>query len=211
MRQLSLAMLAALAATGPASARAQDEGGGGGSDARVSAALGQMDAEPTIIEVHRAALRYFRVTPDVVERLREASVRRAGAPTLTVSGRYERITSARDVTDPNLAINTDDSFGSDLFGGTLELRWDLPGAVFNPAQLQTYALVGIQMNLLKEVTRLYFVRRQLLLSLLTEPPADPRARAALEMRVEEFTSLIDSFTGGWFSESIEESAPRSRR
>lgn len=174
----------------------------GGRAARVREALDRMEAEPSIQDVHRAALRYFRVNPSAVESLRRASVRRAAAPTITLSGRYERVESDRDVRDQMAAIETDDRFGSNVFGGSVELRWDLPGTVFSPAQLQTYALVGIQMNLLKEVTRLFYVRRQLMLSLLTEPPEDPRARVAMEMRVEEFTSLIDSFTGGWYSERL---------
>lgn len=210
MRGLIIGLLAAATAAAPALARAEEAAGAEspGREARVRRAVETMEAEPSIIEVHRAALRYFRVNPEAIERLRSASVARAGAPTLTLSGRYERVTSARDVVDPIAAIQTDDTFGSDVFGGTVQLSWDFPGTIFNASQLQTYALVGIQMNLLKEVTRLYYVRRQLMLSLLTEPPADPRAQVAMEMRVEEFTSLIDSFTGGWFSRQLDRRGER---
>lgn len=173
-----------------------------GQAARVRAAMERMQAEPGIIEVHRAALRYFRVNPEQVERIREKSVRRAAAPRLTLSGRYEWTNSARDLVFSQTGARTDDDYGSNLAGGVVSLEWDLPGAVFNPAQLQTYALIGIQMNILKEVTRLFYVRRQLLLSLLADPPADPQNRLAMQFRVDEFTSLIDSFTGGWFSRNL---------
>jgi hypothetical protein len=188
-------------------ARAEDAG----SAARVRAALEQMEAEPSIIDVHRAALRYFRVHPEAVERIRRVAVRRAAAPVMSVTGRYEYVTSDRavlqyagDFHDPTIPPNAsaNDGFGSNIAGGSLTLTWDFPGLVFNAAELQTYALIGIQMNVLKEVTRLFYVRRQLLLSLLADPPDDPRTRVAMRMRVEEFTSLIDSFTGGWFSRNL---------
>lgn len=181
------------------SARAQT----GSREARVRSALQQMESEPSVIEVHRAALRYFRVHPEAVERIRRVAVRRAGAPVMTITGRYEYVNSNRDVAVTPDYQFTDDSFGSNVAGGSLSLTWNFPGLVFNPAELQTYALVGIQMNVLKEVTRLYYVRRQLLLSLLADPPDDPRTRVAMRMRVEEFTSLIDSFTGGWFSQNLD--------
>ena len=202
MRHLKpLAFVAAILAisTIAGSARAQT----GGREARVRAALERMESEPTIIEVHRAALRYFRVHPEAVERIRRAAVRRAGAPVMTLTGRYEYVNSTRDVAVTPDYQFTDDQFGSNVAGGSLSLSWNFPGLVFNPAELQTYALIGIQMNVLKEVTRLYYVRRQLLLSLLADPPDDPRTRVAMRMRVEEFTSLIDSFTGGWFSRNID--------
>lgn len=201
MRRISVLVLAAAALAAPIRAAAQSEGGGSQSS-RVAAALARMEAEPGILDVHRAALRYFRVDPEAVERIREKSVRRAGAPRLTVSGRYEWVDAERNLLFSQTAATTDDRYGSNLAGGSLSLEWDLAGAVFNPAQLQTYALIGIQMNVLKEVTRLYYVRRQLLLSLLADPPDDPQTRLAMQMRVEEFTSLIDSFTGGWFSRNL---------
>jgi hypothetical protein len=170
--------------------------------ARVRQAQQIMDAEPNVIQVHRAALEFFRIHPAEIERIRRMAKRRAGAPTVTVGGRYEYVDSARLVEDPIVPIQTDDDFDANVFGGSLRLEWNLPTAVFNPAELQSYALIGIQVNILKEVTRLYFVRRQLLLSLLADPPDDPRARLAMRLRVEEFTSLIDSFTGGWFSENL---------
>jgi len=192
-------LAAAVIAHSPWTARAEDAA----REARVRQALERMQGEPTIIEVHRAALRYFRVHPEEVERIRRAAVRRSAAPIMTITGRYEYVQSERDVAQTPTMTYTDDSFGSNVAGGTLSLNWNFPGLVFNPAELQTYALIGIQMNVLKEVTRLYYVRRQLMLSLLADPPDDPRTLVAMQMRVEEFTSLIDSFTGGWFSRALE--------
>lgn len=204
LKKAIMASVAALIVLGPALAAAEQSDSGRA--ARVRQALERMEAEPTVLEVHRAALRYFRVNPQAIEDIRRRAVSRAGAPRLTIGGRYERIDSQRFVDDVQVPLDTTDDFSSNVYGGTLELSWDLPGAVFNPAQLQAYALIGIQMNVLKEVTRLYYVRRQLLLSLLSDPPSDPRSRVAMRMRVEEFTSLIDSFTGGWFSRNLPENS-----
>jgi hypothetical protein len=200
MSKSTTALFVAAAVALPLSASAQS--GDPGQSARVRAAMERMQAEPGIIDVHRAALRYFRVNPEEVERIREKSVRRAAAPRLTISGRYEWTDSSRDILPQQINLYTYDNYTSNLAGGVVSLEWDLSGAVFNPAQLQTYALIGIQMNILKEVTRLYFVRRQLQLSLLTSPPADPQDRLAMQFRVDEFTSLLDSFTGGWFSRNL---------
>jgi len=199
-RLTATTLLAAVASLAPIASWA--ENADPARDARVRQALERMEAEPSVLDVHRAALQYFRVNPQAVDRLRSASVRRAAAPTLRITGRAERLDANRDVVDPLVIVQTNDQFVTTLYGGEASLEWNLPGAVFNPAQLQAYALVGIQMNVLKEVTRLYYVRRQLLLSLLADPPDDARARIAMEMRVEEFTSLIDSFTGGWFSRHL---------
>jgi hypothetical protein len=54
-----------------------------------------------------------------------------------------------------------------------------------------------------EVTRTYYLRRQLLLRLLLRPPEDPLAYAALEMRVDEFTAILDVLTDGWYSSETE--------
>jgi hypothetical protein len=50
-----------------------------------------------------------------------------------------------------------------------------------------------------EVTRTYYLRRQLQLRMRLRPPEDPLAASALALRIEEFTAILDSMSGGWFS------------
>ena len=84
---------------------------------------------------------------------------------------------------------------------TLGAVWDLRQLIFNPAEIQVYGLIGVQRDLMLEVTRVYFLRRQLYLRMLLRPPEDPIAKEALQLRIDEFTSLLDVLTGGWFSEA----------
>jgi hypothetical protein len=50
-----------------------------------------------------------------------------------------------------------------------------------------------------EVTRTYYLRKQLILRRVYEAPTDEMALAALDMRIDEFTAILDMLTGGWFT------------
>ena len=165
-------------------------------NARIRAAMAPLADEPAIAVVQDAALRHFRLESGTIDSLRSRATGRAFLPSVTVSGNLTRLERDRSVNDPLVVLQTTDLSNDRALGANAALEWDLPETVFNPAELQTYALVGYQVEVLKEVTRLYFIRQQILLSLLVDPPDDPRARVALELRVAEFTGLIDSYTGG---------------
>lgn len=165
-------------------------------DARIRAAMARLQAEPAIEDVQEAAMRHFRLESSTIDGLRSRATSRALLPSVTVSGNLSQLARDRSVRDPLAVLQTTDLTDDQVLGGSASLEWELSETIFNPAELQTYALVGYQVEVLKEVTRLYFIRQQVLLSLLVDPPADTRSRAALELRVAEFTSLIDSYTGG---------------
>jgi hypothetical protein len=177
-------------------------------DAAVSAAREQMRHEPSVAETVRTCLEYFRVDPANFDGLRTAAKTRALLPTLAGGYAYDDDTFARvedtlpgggpavnprNVEDTNLVRNT----------FTVGAIWDLRELVFNASEVQVYGLIGVQRDLMLEVTRTYYLRRQLLLRLLLRPPEDPLAYAALEMRVDEFTAILDVLTDGWFSSETE--------
>lgn len=166
--------------------------------ARIRAAMARLAAEPAIELVQDAAMRHFRLESSTIDGLRSRATSRAFLPTVTVGGDLSRFERNRSVDDPLAVLQTTDLSDDNVLSGSASLEWELSETIFNPAELQTYALVGYQVEVLKEVTRLYFIRQQVMLSLFVDPPADPRARAALELRVAEFTSLIDSYTGGQY-------------
>ena len=172
--------------------------------ARLKKAMQRLDREPTVQEVMRKAVSYYKVQPEILKRLRRASNLRAVLPTLSTRYGYGMDRRERSLRDPLVPLQSDEQWNTGAHGASATLTWDLPTLVFNPAELQTYALTGIRINVLKEVSRIYFIRRQVLLQLLVKPPADPLARVALEQRVLEFTALIDSFTGSYFSREIEQ-------
>lgn len=209
------ALLSALALwLSPLTARAQDEPPEVRADdparaRRLRSARERLRSEPTVQDVQREAVRYFRLEPDTIDSLRSRATSRALLPTISVGANLTRLDGNRHVDDPLAVLRTTDQFDNGSVGGSVTLAWDLAGTVFDPSQLQTYALVGYQVTILKEVTRLYFIRQQLLLSMLVDPPDDIQARVALELRIQEFTSLVDSYTGGYLSRRIERR--RSRR
>ena len=73
--------------------------------------------------------------------------------------------------------------------------WDLRELVFNPAEVQVFGLIGVQRDIMIEATRTYYLRKQLILRKLYKPPQDPMAAQALDMRIDEFTALLDVLTG----------------
>jgi len=171
-------------------------------EAEIKRARAKLDAEPKVDAVVRKALAYFRVEPEVMDSLRTKARVRGLLPNLAAGYRFDDDrylgSSAQDPTPLNLTENRNTTITAVTVGAV----WDLRQLVFNPAEIQVYGLIGVQRDLMLEVTRVYFLRRQLYLRQLLRPPEDPIAREALQLRIDEFTSLLDVLTGGWFSKAI---------
>ena len=166
---------------------------------RVRSAEEQLDAEPTLNEVRRAALHHFAVSPRALDRVRELTRSKASVPYLIMGTEYDGVRAHRTLRGvPRASFDADDHFGSNVSTSLLTIAWDFPSTVFSPAELQTYHLGTMQQEILRAINRIYFYRRQLLLVLLVDPPTDSRARDALRMRVEAYTALLNAYTGGWF-------------
>lgn len=161
--------------------------------------------EPKVSETMKAALRYFRVDPANFDRLRRTASTRAWLPTFAAGYRMDDTTTAQE--DIGLAGGSVQGLNTDSLSRTNTVSigavWDLRELVFNPAEVQVYGLIGVQRDLMLETTRIYYLRRQLFVRFLNNPPRDPLASEALTLRVEEFTALLDVLTGGWFSEQTD--------
>lgn len=160
----------------------------------------RFEKEPKVAEVVDVALRYFRVHPEVMDELRSKSHTRAFLPLLATGFRFDDDRYARVETqrpDPNL--NIDESTNTRQNAISVGAVWDLRELVFNPAEVQIYGLIGVQRDIMLEATRTYYLRKQLVLRKLYKPVEDPMAAAALDMRIDEFTAILDVLTGGWFS------------
>lgn len=173
-------------------------------EAEVRRARAKMEKEPKVDEVVRVALEYFRVHPDTMDSLRTAARARGVLPLLAAGYRLDHNNHDGTVRqfDGDPVFNRTDDFGDVTHAGTIGAVWDLRQLVFNPAEIQVYGLIGVQRDLMLESTRVYFLRRQLSLRMMLRPPEDPMAREALQLRIDEFTSLLDVLTGGWFSRQI---------
>jgi len=173
-----------------------------GGDA-VSRARSRLEQEPAVAETVRVALRYFRVDPDNFDGLRSAARARAILPLLAAGYRFDDDEFARFQQERPMPVDTTEDTNRQTHAVTVGAVWDLREAIFNPAEVQVYGLIGVQRDIMLEVTRTYYLRRQLLLRLLLRPPEDPLGRAALELRIEEFTAILDVLTDGWFSEEAQ--------
>lgn len=197
----ALALAAVALLPGLASAQASEE---------VRRAQAELSFEPEVADTAQQALRYFRVNPDALDGLRSAARARALLP--VIAGGYQYNQSRDESFSAQMGNPTFDVDANSAGTGHLAnigALWDLRQLAFNSAEVQVYGLVAIQRDILLEITRTYFLRRQLQLRLRLRPPEDALAYAALELRILEFTATLDVLTGGWFSEEAERRRSRA--
>lgn len=186
-----LLALLALAAATPAQAQSQDA---------LAKAQARFAKEPAVADVVDVALRYFRVHPEVLDSLRSKAKTRALLPLLAAGYRRDIDDYTRRVEQNPVPVNITEVSGTGKHALSVGAVWDFRELVFNPAEVQVFGLIGVQRDIMLEATRTYYLRKQLVLRKLYKPPEDPMALAALDMRIDEFTALLDVLTGGWFSQ-----------
>ena len=139
--------------------------------------------EPSVREVTQRALRYFRIDPESFDRLRRTSRSRALLPLFAAGYRYDDDAFARTEAQAPMPLNVAESTNQLTHSVNVGALWDLRQLAFNPAEVQVYGLVGVQRDILLEVTRTYFLRRQLQMRMALRPPDELLARAALSAHV----------------------------
>ncbi len=195
----ALALVLGVATAGGAAAQGRRE---------IQAAQARWRQEPTVSDCVQAALRFFRVSPDAFDSYRASARARALLPQLAAGYRLDDDRLAFGRTEEPTPLFIDAEQNRRTHAVSVGGIWDLRDLVFNPAEVQVYGLVGVQRDIMLEVTRTYFLRRQLLLRLATRPPEDPIAYAALELAIAEYTAILDVLTGGWFTEQVAARAGR---
>lgn len=194
---LSAALLVALATTA-----------GAQTPSTVEEAEASLAHEPAVAEVTTQALRFFQLDPDSFNRLRSSSRTRALLPLFAAGYRFDDdrfLGNEQRVVMPETTV---DNTNRQLHSVNVGALWDLRQLAFNPAEVQVYGLVGVQRDIMLEITRTYFLRRQLQMRMTLRPPEESLARAALGLRIQEFTAILDVLTGGWFSREVEARRPR---
>ena len=178
--------------------------------------LAELKKEPSVRDVQEAALRYFRVNSASVDSMRSRARIKALAPIFEISGGYTQ--SGLDDSTLNYEFHQTEPWVERESGGTgwnarAKLTMNLPKLIFNPEELDVASLAGLVEGLLKESTRLYFMRRRLQVDMILVPPTDTATKLSKELRIEELTGLIDAMTGGWFQGQLDQLAqgPANRR
>jgi hypothetical protein len=182
--------------------------------ATIDDGLAKLSAEPVVRDVQEAALRYFHVNSAQIEGMRSRARIKALAPVLEFSGGYTRSELDDVSTNAEAGFTTvDDPWVTRGSGGMgwnarAKMTLNLPQLVFNPEELDVASLAGLVEGLLKESTRLYFMRRRLQVDMLLTPPTDRATLLSKNLRIEELTGLIDAMTGGWFQRQLDQKAQR---
>ncbi len=166
-----------------------------------------VSSEPTIGDVHRAAVAYLNLQRHQIESMRQRVNRRSWLPVATLRTGYDDgADRGWDLDEAFLSgelrrLNDRDETHSRDWGLGVTLVWDLPGLVYHPEEIdisrETRELIELRDDVLDEITQLYFERRRVLAEWAAE--ADAVERHRLKLRTDELAAGIDAWTGGWFS------------
>ena len=177
---------------------------------RMKRKLDDLKREPSVRQVQEAALQYFRVNSSQVESMRSRARMKALAPVFEVAGGYtqsdlgDRSTNAEagfvDLQNDPWVTRGSEGRG---WNARAKMTLNLPQLIFNSEELDVASLAGLVEGLLKESTRLFFMRRRLQVDMILLPPTDTATKLSKELRIEELTGLLDAMTGGWFQQQLD--------
>jgi hypothetical protein len=220
LRTLSLALSITLCVVSSAAAQTHVTAQLAATPDGVHEALAELKREPNVRNVQEAALEYFRVNQDQIDSMRSRARLKALAPVLEVSGGYTK----SELDDVN--FNAAEGFGVQSFQDGLTEPWiirgsggmgwnirgkatiNLPRLIFNPEELDVASLAGLVEGILKESTRLYYMRRRLQVDMILKPPTDQATMLSKQLRIEELTAMLDAMTGGWYQTALDVAAGR---
>jgi hypothetical protein len=172
----------------------------------VQAQLQTLKREPAVRQVQEASLRYFRVNSNSVNSMRRRASWKALLPVTEVSGGFTKTDLDEETKNFEKFIDGSSWLLKGTGGEAYEIRgklsWNLPQLIFNPEELDVASLAGLMEGILKESTRLYFMRRRLQVDMILSPPTDRATLLSKQLRLEELTGLLDAMTGGWFQREL---------
>jgi hypothetical protein len=174
--------------------------------------------EPSIKEVQDWTLRLYRLEPSRINSMASAAQLKGLVP--EVQGSFSNLTgntftSMKDGLYIGLPLAVDGSTcsgGNSATCGYKELTamsqsqltwqvnatWALDKLVFNSEALDARSTVSLEETLIREVTTMFFSRRRLIASLILSPPDSEEEAFYEQLRIEEMTANLDSFTDGQF-------------
>jgi photosystem II stability/assembly factor-like uncharacterized protein len=166
--------------------------------------LANFSHEPTIGQVHEAAIRYAEVQPHKIQAWRMQARLRALVPKFSMSGD----TNLTDFRHWDSGSNPDALLkGERDIDWSATISWEPADLVWSTDQtsidVRSKLMVELRDDIVDEVTRTYFERRRIQVALLMEPPKSPKTILEKELRIQELTALIDGLTGGYFSAQMQ--------
>jgi hypothetical protein len=187
---------------------------GPGGTVRGASPLDQFATEPSIREVQEAAMRYALVNDDVLNGYQTSAKWTKLLPRTRVRYRQDvddnTTVSVNEVGERDLTLDDDENTNYEM-----QLEWRFDEMLMGPTRIQaireTSRLVQLRDDVLDEATKVFFDRRRVQVDIAMNPPGDPKARAAKDLRLEELTANLDALTGGWFTQRVKAGAQRGNK
>jgi hypothetical protein len=186
---------------------------------RYDRAMQRIQLEPSARDVVDAAIEYAQLHPDRIRTWLRNVKRAALMPQVRILGRGDRAQGLDEGID---AVGTLDTaayhgrkIGSDTVGvgGEAEMTWDLEKIFFDPNEIgideRRQRQTELRADVANTVTIYYFQRRNLLFQKLYEPPKDFLELSRLDFQIEELTTKIDTLSGGYFSQTLQENLKKA--
>ena len=185
------------------------------SDVRAQArkVLNHFAAEPSVLQVQRAAARYARLNRGAYRSWVKASnyahllPERVKGQVLKLKREEADVRTTSSTQSLSELLAVDDHMRLEL-----EVQWDFSKLIFNPDKLKVSKeisnLVELREEILTTANKLYFARRRLQVLQLLNPPQSVRKAIYLKLRIDSLTADIDALTGGWFSRTLKANAKR---
>ncbi len=164
--------------------------------------------EPGAWEVQKQAMRFANVKNGKIKRWQAESRAAALLPNVSFGKDFS--------TGNNIDIDRGGTSDPDRFifgpadtdrGWDFDVSWDLGDFIFSSDQTSIDSreklMVELRNDILAEVTRIYYERRRLQMEACLKPSADLAEHMDKIMRIDELTSLLDGFTGNYFSKKLE--------
>jgi len=152
--------------------------------------------EPTIEEVHKAAIEYAEVSIDKIKRWRLQSKLKSLLPSFSIG--YDKVIYGSS--SGAMAIGPRD--------WNFDLSWDLSDFVWSSDQTsidsRSRLTVQLRQDILEQVTYYYFERRKLKYELHYEPPQQSKEKFLKKLELERITAILDAFTNNYFSNYLTE-------
>lgn len=173
-------------------------------EADLRAVLAELQNEPSIREVQRAALDFYKLSSSKIEGMKGRAATKALVPKVSAEARFNAIDI--DVNRFDFVNFPDRQAGEDVISGSVNeykgvVTWDLPKLIYNPEVLDVYSLKRYREQVMKEVTRLFYLRRRIQIDFMLNPPADPQTYIVKKLRIDEVTAMLDAMTGGIYASS----------
>ena len=176
------------------------------SDEELSQLISEYKFEPTIKTVLEKAVNYAHAHPKQISSWLTRIRNSAWAPKLSApTGRdFDKDISVRSKSGTDDISSTK---GSINWKFDVKAEWRLGDLIFNHDEIyiarESVRQTLLRQEIVKNVTRIYFNRRQeQVLREVQNTKTNIEAALLQELQIQELTAQLDGFTGGWFTEQI---------